>query len=96
MTRGVERHFKVVGGKDTPPAPSETAILICEEALALAKKGELQEVHLTGITHDNVAVQGYSETKSVYTMLGALVQATTDYQNREIHQFRPGYQDGRE
>ncbi len=91
MTGGVERHFKVVGGKDTGnhPDPSPTAIMILEEALDLARKGELQEVMLIGITDDNVAVHGYSETKSVYTMLGALTQGVTDYQNREIHQYRP-------
>jgi hypothetical protein len=96
MTAGVERHFKVVGGKDVgnQPEPSPTAVMILEEALELAKRGEIQEIMLIGMTYDGVAVHGYSDVKSVYTMLGALTQATTDYQNTEILQRRPGYSDG--
>lgn len=87
----VERHFKVVGGKDLGQSspPNQSVIDMLEEAMRLAKNGTLQELHLCGITDDHVAVQGYSSTGSVYTMLGALVQATTDFQNREIMQYSP-------
>ena len=96
MTSGVERHFKVVGGKDTgdqiPPNPSTVEVL--ERALELAKKGTIQEVVVCAITYDKGKVSGWSDTDSVFTMLGALIQTTTDYQNREIVQQRPDYTDG--
>ena len=34
-------------------------------------------------------INGWSETDSVFTMLGALTQTVTDYQNRELEQYKP-------
>ncbi len=93
MTGGVERHFKVVGGKDTgdkiPPNPSTVEVL--EHALEFAKKGIIQEVVICAITNDKGKVSGWSDTDSVFTMLGALMQTTTDYQMREIVQQKPEF-----
>lgn len=85
------RHFKVVGGKDTGnrPPPSQDVIDHLEEALVLAKSGVLQSIVLVGITDKKVMINGWSETDSVFTMLGALTQTVTDYQNRELEQYKP-------
>ncbi len=95
MSSGFQRGFppfcekKISGLSRIKSDTSPSVISVLEEALALAKSGDLQECLLVGITHDNVAVNGYSHVKSVYTMLGALTQAVTDYQNREIEQYKP-------
>ena len=87
------RHFKVVGGLDSGESgpPNQSCIDCLEEALDLAKKGRLQEVSLTGLTIDNIMVNGYSEVQSVFRMVGAMYQSLTDYQNRVISQYKPEF-----
>ena len=78
------RHFKVVGGKDvggTPP--NQSVIEVLEEALEIARRGVLQSVVLVGLTDKRIMVNGWSETDSVFTLLGALTRTVTDYQDCE-------------
>lgn len=89
----IERHFKVVGGVDSGESipPNQTCIDCLEEVLAMAKSGRLQEVHVTGMTSDNIMVSGFSEVRSVFGMIGALYQSLTDYQNRCMTQYKPDF-----
>lgn len=90
----ITRSFKVVGGSDAGGPPNQEVIDHLEEALAMAKAGQLQSVMLVGMTHKKVMVNGWSRWPSVFTALGALTQTVTDYQTREIVQYRPAFHDG--
>lgn len=85
--------FRVVGGKDSgdKTPPNQSCVECLEKALSMAKDGSLQEVVLVGFTDDKFMVNGWSESKSVFSMLGALTQTVHDFRQREILQCAPEY-----
>ena len=89
------RHFKVVGGKDAAGGPPNQEVIDhLEECLEMARAGVMQEILIIGMTDKKVMVNGWSKWPSVFGALGALYQTITDYQRREIVQYRPDYHDG--
>lgn len=86
--------FNVVGGQDVgdqppPIPPNQSCLDVLNEALELAKSGRLQTVFMVGLTSERIMVNAWSETDSVFEMIGAVEQSKLDFQNRRLEQFQP-------